>query len=227
MTKACEERKQGRAVRVTVDLCLAFVLVLIEATAFVDEAPHEWLGMAAFALTVIHVVLGRRRFKALARGRKTGGNVVRLLVDVLLIAAIIGQAASSIVLSEHALSWLPAVPGSFWARPMHLLCGYWSFELAFVHAGLNTGRLPQVIGANASLKWAACITVAVMALIGAVLFVSMDIPSYMFLQTQFAFVDLGTPLAVRFLQWLCIAALFFALSRSVVLLARTLAQGKR
>ena len=43
------------AVRIVIDVVMAAVYVALMATALVQEAPHEYLGIAMFALAVAHV----------------------------------------------------------------------------------------------------------------------------------------------------------------------------
>ncbi len=59
-----------------VDVLLAFDLVIVMATALIEEAPHEYLGIALAVLAIAHVVLNRRWFASLAKGR---WNAVRVL----------------------------------------------------------------------------------------------------------------------------------------------------
>ena len=60
---------RSKGVRIAVDIAMAVVFVAVMATALVQEAPHEYLGIALFALIVAHVVLNRRWLKAMFRGR--------------------------------------------------------------------------------------------------------------------------------------------------------------
>ena len=203
--------------RVIVDVCLALTLVLIQATALIEEAPHEALGLVTFALVIAHVVIGRKRVMALIRGRKSVGKIIGLAIDVLMVVLIIAQIASCIVLSKHVFSWLPVIPGVAWARPTHLLCGYWLFVLAFIHAGINVDRLPRPLRENVILKYAAVFAFAASAIAGAYFFFAMGLPSYLFMKVQFSFADPSVSLLVRFVEWACIASMFTAATRLVII----------
>lgn len=113
-----------RFARIIADVALALAFVLSMATALVDEAPHEWIGVAVFALTIAHVFLGWKMLLAQVRKRRATA-VAGLVLDALLLACLLGQLASALVLSEHVLSWAPAIEGAAWARPVHMLCAYW------------------------------------------------------------------------------------------------------
>ena len=68
--------KRTFGLRMLVDVLLAFDLVIVMATALIEEAPHEYLGIALAVLAIAHVVLNRRWFASLAKGR---WNAVRVL----------------------------------------------------------------------------------------------------------------------------------------------------
>ena len=105
---------------------MALVLVAIMTTALVQEAPHEWLGVTLFVLMAIHIVLNRKWLASIFRGHHSALRIVQIVVIVGLAACIIGQFASSLVLSKHAFGFLPAFPGAGWARSVHMLCSYWA-----------------------------------------------------------------------------------------------------
>ena len=136
---------------------MAAVLVAVMATALVQEAPHEWLGIGLFVLMATHVVFNRKWFVAVFRGRRNALRVVQIIVIVGLVACVIGQVASSLVLSKHAFGFLPALPGAGWARRVHMLCSYWAFVFAFAHAGMHMrtpkGMLPWQVWA-VRIVWA-------------------------------------------------------------------------
>lgn len=200
--------------RVAVDAALAVVFVAVMATALVQEAPHEYLGLVAFALMVAHVALNRRWFARLARGRYNAVRVLQVVAITGLAVCVIGQVASAFVLSKHALWFLPALPGTAVARRIHMLCSYWSFVFAFAHAGLQLkgvlARIPKPRdGANWRRVgvWVLRIALAVVACCGAISFAQLKLPSYLLGQVQFAYVDLNAPLALAFAQWAAVAVL--------------------
>ena len=48
-----------------------------------------------------------------------------------------GTMLSGIVLSCHALTFLPISGGQSWARTLHLLCAYWGFVVLSLHLGFH------------------------------------------------------------------------------------------
>ena len=193
----------SRLVRITVDTAMAVLFVAVMSTALVQEAPHEFLGLAVFAAVAAHVVLHRRWFKALFRGRYDAVRAVQLVAVLGLAACILGQIVSSLVLSKFAFGFLPALPGANLARRVHMLCSYWGFVFAFAHAGLQfkglarltCPRIPSAEGSRAVIRVARIALVAV-ACFGAFSFVQADMGSYLLGQVQFASADHGEPIAL-------------------------------
>ena len=186
------------------DIAMSAVLVAIMATALVQEAPHEWLGVALFALLVVHVVLNRRWLASVFRGRRNVLRVVQIVVLVGLAGCVVGQVASSLVLSKHAFGFLPALPGASWARRVHMICSYWMFVLAFAHAGLHA-RMPR--NAASWQVWVARAAFAVIGCFGVYSFVQLGLPAYLAGQVQFAFADSATPLPIVFARYASIGVL--------------------
>ena len=187
-----------KVAKTAVDMLLAADLVAVMATALVEEVPHEYLGVALFVLMVAHIVLNRRYFTHLAKGRYTPLRVLQLLAVIGLIACVIGQVASALVLSKHAFAFLPAIPGAAWARTVHMLFSYWCFIFAFAHVGLQVkAKLPV---------WLQVPLIAV-ACFGAVSFVQLDMAAYLFGQVMFAAADYASPLALIFARYASVAIL--------------------
>ena len=208
------ERRAGKLyVRIVVDALMAVVFVFVMSTALVQEAPHEFLGIALFALAIVHVVLNRRWFTVLARGRWTALRALQVVAVVGLLLCLIGQVASSVVLSKHAFSFLPAIPGAAWARRVHMLCSYWGFVFAFAHAGLQFKSVLSWVCSgprgtrNSSAVWIARAVFAIAACCGVYSFIRLDLLAYLTGQVQFAYADFSVPLALTFAQYAAVAAL--------------------
>lgn len=200
-----------RWARVAVDVALAVLFVAVMATALVQEVPHEYLGIAVFAAVVVHVVLNRRWFKALTHGRYRAVRVLQFVAVVGLLVCIVGQVASSLVLSKFAFGFLPALPGAALARRVHMLCSYWSFVFAFAHAGLQLkgfGRLVRAKGAApAASVWLARVGAVAVSCYGVYAFVQMNMGAYLLGQVQFAFADFTVPIALLFARYAAVAVL--------------------
>lgn len=204
-------RRRGRALRIAVDVGLAAVFVALMTTATVEEFAHEWLGVAAFALFAVHQVLNRRWWAGLFKGRCTVLRALGTAVNLGLVLCMVGQMASCLVLSEHALWWLPALDGAWWARVAHLLCSYWGFALASIHAGLHlAGPARALARRGGALPWIARAAAVAVACFGAWSFVQLDFATYLALASQFVFVDPTVPLGLTMLEYASVGVLLAA-----------------
>lgn len=192
-----------------IDAAMAVAFVAVMATALVQEVPHEYLGIALFALVIVHVVVNRRWFACLACGRYDAVRALQLVAVAGLLACVAGQAASSVVLSEHALWWLPALPGAGWARRVHMLCSYWGFVFAFAHAGLQFRTALARMGTRRRFGrpavWAGRVALIAVACFGAWSFAALGLLAYLAGQVEFAFVDQAAPLSLAFAQYAAVA----------------------
>lgn len=218
---------------IAVDAAMGILFVAVMSTALVQEAPHEYLGIALFASIAAHVVLNRRWFATIFRGRHSPTRVLQAIAVIGLLACMAGQVVSSLVLSRYALGFLPALPGAAIARRLHMSCAYWSFVFAFAHAGLQLkgfGRRVRASGSGGTPRvsrfavWAARIVFLAMASYGIASFIQLDVGAYLLLQVEFAFVDYSVPVAVMFVRYasigVLIAGAFHYLRRAVDQIAR-------
>lgn len=188
---------------------MAFVLVALVSTAMVREVAHEWIGIALFALVAVHLVQHRRQVDGAFKGKTTATRAVSLLLLVGALLCVAAQAASSVVLSKYAFSWLPSFPGSSIARQVHMAGSHWAFALMMLHAGLQAWpavsrklkALPRIV---------VVVLLAVLAAIALWSAVQLDFASYLFLQVGFAFIDYAKPIAVTAAQYVSFALALFA-----------------
>ena len=190
--------------KIVLDVALAATLVAVMATALVQEAPHEWLGVALFVFTVAHIVFNRKWLASVFRGRHNALRVLQVVVIVGLAACVLGQVASSLVISKHAFGFLPVLPGASWARRVHMLCSYWMFVCAFAHVGLHV-RAPR--GLASWQVWALRVAIAAVSCFGACSFVQLNLWAYLTGQVQFAFADPSVPIALSIARYAGVAVL--------------------
>ncbi len=207
--RAAQRPRRGRMVRRAVDVALALAFSLVMATALVEDFAHEWLGLVLCALVVAHQALNRSWWRALARGRWAARRALSTAVDLGLAAAVLALLVSALVVSVHAFSWLPVIPGALWARPAHLLGSYWGYLLAGLHVGFHVqpalARALRSGGAARVAAGAACVLVLGA---GAWSFAALDVGTYLTYASPFVFVDFDAPLVLRWAQWLAVGALY-------------------
>ena len=213
--------KKGR-LRLALAILLALDFLVVYATPLGFEVVHEWSGILAFVLVIVHVVINRRWFTALFKGKYGPLRIVSTILVIAMVVCILGPAVSSLIISRHAFGFLPAIPGSSWARVVHLACSSWLLILAFVHGGLHLRLGPSAKSGKLALRlWYAAL--AIVAIGGIVSLIALGIPDYLFLQRQFYYGWDG-PLWQSVLLYVVVAIGLACLGRLLSLVLRTVAR---
>ena len=188
------------------------LLLLLMAYEMVGAAAHEWLGISMFLLVIFHHVLNRKWSGNLLKGKYRPIRIVQTVLVALVLCAMLGSMASGIVLSRHALAFLPIIGGTSWARTMHMLCGYWGFVFMGLHLGLHWGMIVGMVSRHfkpsSLLAGVSKIAGVAIAAYGAYALFKRGLPGYLFLENHFAFFDFSEPLVFFLLDYLAIMGLF-------------------
>lgn len=178
-------------IRIPIDLALSALMILQMTLPLTGPALHEYAGTVMFLTVVAHQILNARFYRSLARGKYTVQRVVRTAIDCLLNICMILLMVSGIMMSKYAFTFIGFDSGMMAARLVHLCASYWMFVLIGLHIGMHwgmvTGLLP--IKKSPAALWAVRTAAAAVAVYGAVCLVKNNIAPYLFLQTQFAFID--------------------------------------
>lgn len=170
----------------------------------------------------------RYRSAGLSRiGKYTPARVFQLVVDLLVLAAMLGLMVSGVMLSNHVFAFLPISGGRGFARLLHMAASYWGFVLMALHLGLHwniiLGMARRAAGnrpAGRGRRVAANVLGALVALYGLVAFFRRGLPSYMLVQTQFVFFDYGEPVVLFYLDYLAMMGTFLWLAHGAGKLLR-------
>ena len=210
--------------KLTVDAVMSALLLLLMAYELIGAAVHEWLGIAMLLLVVLHHALNRRWSGNVLKGKYSPARILQTVLAVLVLFAMLGSMASGIILSRHALAFLPIHGGAGWARTVHLLCGYWGFLLMGLHLGLHWAVVIGIWGkplkSSAARAWACRLAGLLAAAYGAYAFVKRGLPGYLFLQNQFVFFDFSEPVPLFLLDHSAMMGLFVWVGHSLAQLAR-------
>lgn len=217
--------KPKQMAKIATDILMTAILLLLMARNLVGEATHEWLGIGMFALFILHHVLNSAWSRNLLKGRYTPFRVLQAMLVVLALLSMVGSMVSGIVLSRHALAFLPITGGQSWARVVHMLCAYWGFAIISLHLGLHWSMMmvmaKRLFKRPSNLrKWIARIVGVLIAAYGLYAFGKREIGSYMLLKNQFVFFNLDEPLALFLLDYVAVMGLF-------VFLGHYLAEGAK
>lgn len=201
--------------KIGVDILMTVALMLLMAYELVGQAAHEWIGMGMVLLLAFHHILNWKWVLSLWKGRYTPYRILQTVLVALVLAAMLTQAVSGIVLSRHLFSFLSIQGGTRLARTLHMLGAYWSFVLISLHLGIHLNMMLYAVrkmtGAS-SPKQTMLLRglTGVIACYGLYAFFQRGIASYLLLQTQFAFFDFEEPLIFFFADYLAVMVLFVA-----------------
>ena len=206
-------------IKLFVDLVMTVLLLCQMAYMMIGEAAHEWMGTSMFVLFILHHVLNGKWHKNLLRGRYNGLRVAQTVVNVLLLAAIIGLMVSGMMMSRHVFSFLPIEGGMATARTLHMLASYWSFLLMSFHLGLHWNMIlimaKKLGGEKKAFRMGSLVprlAAAAICVCGICAFVKHNLASYLFLRTEFVFFDMSQPLPLFLLEYAAMTGLFVCLA---------------
>ena len=140
-------------------------------------------------------------------------RTVTLCVDILVLLAMLALMYSGIVMSRHVFAFLPIESGMALARKLHILGAYWGFILMSLHLGLHWHMLLGMLRKQIKLpvsqtrNTALFLVSAVIAAYGVYVFISRNFATYLFLQSEFVFLDYSEPKLLFYLDYLALMGL--------------------
>lgn len=140
-------------------------------------------------------------------------RTVTLCVDILVLLAMLALMYSGIVMSRHVFAFLPIESGMALARKLHILGAYWGFILMSLHLGLHWNMLLGMLRKQIKLpvsqtrNTALFLVSAVIAAYGVYVFISRNFATYLFLQSEFVFLDYSEPKLLFYLDYLALMGL--------------------
>lgn len=203
-----------KKLRIVIDIGMVLLLPLLMAYSLVGEAAHEYLGIGMFLLFIAHHILNIAWWKHLLRGRYTPLRIFGTAVNLALAMIMLALPISGMILSRHVFRFLH-FGGASTARTVHLLASYWGLVLMSFHAGMHGNVMMGMFRKAANMQqpskirtWNLRVIALLLAICGVHAFVKNEIASYLFLRTQFVFVDFSQPVILVLLDYLAIIVLF-------------------
>ena len=217
--------KPKQILKISTDVLMTAVLMLLMAYSLVGEAAHEWLGMGMFALFILHHCLNSKWSQNIYKGKYTAYRALQTILVILCLLSMLGCMISGIVLSKHALSFLSIEHGSYWARPVHMLASYWGYVFLSLHIGLHWNTMLGMAKKlskkpYAARSWIFRILGLLIAAYGAYAFFKREIGAYMTLQNMFVFFDFDEPLICFLLDYSAVMGLFVCIGHYLAMAAR-------
>ena len=206
--------KQKAAIKIVIDIIMTFALLLLMGYQFWGEAIHEWVGVVMFVLFILHHILNQNWHKNIAKGKYTPLRTLQLVIDLLLFADMLLLIYSGVVISKTVFSFLPINGGLALARRMHILGSYWGFILMSLHIGLHWnmlwGLFRKTVNSKTNGKRANIFLFGAGLMIsayGLFAFVKREFVTYLFLKSEFVFMDYTEPKILFYIDYLAIMVL--------------------
>ena len=204
----------NKRLRIVIDSGMVMLLPLLMAYSLVGEATHEYLGIGMFLLFIGHHVLNTAWWKHIFHGKYTPFRILGTAVNLALAIIMLALPISGVILSRHVFRFLH-FGGTSAARTVHLLASYWGLVLMSFHAGMHGNVMMGMIRKNTNPRqpskikiWNLRIIAVLLAICGVHAFVKNEIASYLFLRTQFVFIDFSQPVFLVLIDYLLIIYLF-------------------
>lgn len=210
-------------IKIIVDILMTILLLLLMGYHYFGDYLHEWFGAAMFLLFIIHHVLNIQWHKNLPKGKYTPERMFRLIINILLFAAMIGLMVSGILMSRHVFAFLGIEGSMSFARQLHMASNYWGFVIMSLHIGLHWRMIMNMFRKKGSKPSTGTTIVkyiigAGIAIYGLYVFFQRRLLDYMLLRTMFVFLDFGEPMASFYIDYLAMMGCFIFISSQISLL---------
>ena len=211
--------KPKQIIRMTVDIGMTILLLLLMAFMLTGQKAHEWLGAVELVLFIAHHVLNARWLKNIGHGKYTPFRLLQTVLVLLVLLTMLGSMVSGIMMSRYAFAFLDIHGGMSLARTMHMVCAYWGFIFLSAHLGLHWSMMMGTARKAVGIKGRSAVRTAVLRVLalflagfGVYAFWKNQIADYLFLKSQFVFFDFSQPPAQFFAEYLAMMGLFAAVS---------------
>ena len=183
-----------KKIRILVDCGMVLLLPLLMAYSLVGETAHEYLGIGMFLLFVIHHILNIAWWKNLLRGKYTPIRIVGTVLNFVLVIIMLALPISGMILSRHVFRF-QHFGGAATARTVHLMASYWGLVLMSFHAGMHVQMIAgrYLLNKKSNFKKSILVLNVFFAVLGIIAFKRKNIWMYLFLQSQFVFIDFSQP----------------------------------
>ncbi|MGN0508230.1 MAG: DUF4405 domain-containing protein [Ruminococcus sp.] len=207
--------KPKAILKLVIDILMTAALLLLMGYQFLPGAAHEWIGAGMFVLFIAHQILNFIWYKNLFKGKYTMVRIISLCVDVLALLSMLALMYSGIILSRHVFGFLTVNGGIAFARRLHMIGSYWGFVLMSIHIGMHWSMilvmLKKAIKIPKQSKIAEIILFVAglfIAFYGATEFVRYSMAEYLFMQTEFAFLDYAENPILFYMNYLSVMGMF-------------------
>ena len=201
----------NKKIRITLDIALTILLPLLMIKMLTGQELHEWLGIAMVVIFIAHHAINFNWHKKLFSGDYTAVRALNTLIDILMIADMLGLAYSGIAMSSYVLADLDFNASMIFVRKLHLFASFWGLLLMATHLGMHFSMmLKMLLGKkdNSVAKAIGYVFSGIVIIWGIYGFISLQIGDYIFLRTVFMYFDSTVPEWLYIMQFLGVMLLF-------------------
>ena len=234
-------------IRLPLDIMMTLVSIVLMGGNYLFPADivHEILGVALFVLWAIHIILNRRWYGAIFKGKYNPYRVMQTVINCCILICTIFLMISGIILSNQLFTFLNIQSGLGFARIAHLISSHWYYLFMSLHIGLHVGvitnkmRHPAPINCHPELvsgsstnempkqvrhdklrKIIPCIILALVCVYGLYAFIARGVWKYLILKQQFFFFDLERGYILFTMDYISIIILFATISHFIAKLLK-------
>lgn len=206
--------KPKAVIKLAVDVLMTLALLFLMGYHFWGEILHEWVGAGMFLLFIAHHILNGHWYKTLFKGKYNVLRILTLCTTSLVLVSMLAQMYSGILMSRYVFDFLPFNGGMSLARRLHILGAYWGFLLMSLHLGLHwnmiLGMFRKAAGIKSKAKSRSIIAFVVglvIAAYGLWAFIGRDFSTYLFLKSEFVFLDYSEAKILFYIDYLALMGL--------------------
>lgn len=186
---------------------------------WLGDVAHEVMGAAFLALVGRHLILNRRWFGAIRRGRYDAARRVRVGLNLMLASTMLVMLVTSLMISE-ALRGFLNIPGLFTLREVHWFAAYWLVVIVGLHIGLHWHIVAGLARSRLPILQGRILGLALWALAGLVALTGINSSFVMGLATRLGFDysltmwDFNESNLPYFAHWLAITVLYAVIAHA-------------
>ena len=204
------EKMKLNLLRMPLDILMTLLsIILMGGTVlFPDDRIHQICGISLIVLWVVHIVLNRRWYSSLFKGKYQPYRIMQLVVNCgVLICALLLMISGLLMAWFIPADWVGGALG--FARTTHLLASHWYYIFMAFHIGLHGAMIVNKMKLHGVIPRVICMFVS---LYGVYAFIIRGVWKYMFSLQQFFFFYFERGYILFALDYVAIIVLFGTLS---------------
>ena len=203
--------------KIVIDVFMMLLLFALSGYQFLSASMHKWLGIMIFVCFILHNALNFNWYKNVIKGNYSTIRMLYLIINALILIAMFVQMYSGIAMSRYVFPFLKLSGTMSFVRRLHILGAYWGFVLIGLHLGMHWNSFIKRIWSRKrkhmkSVSKLSCVIGIVIALYGLYAFFKRHFPTYLFLKSEFVFMDFNEYSLFFYIDYIAIMGLCIFIS---------------